>query len=142
MARAQAMLSAREELPKPKQFPAPLDEVLRLLMPKERSEDRMRFYKNYVRENTEARREANVHGGETQEVSVEQETENWLASDAEIGFKRAYYEFTADEFLEWLPKHKADNRRKRARAGGVGLKQKRQIKKHLGDLIDGETKES
>jgi len=134
-ARANAKTKALDNISTPKSFPAPFEEVLKLLMIKKRQEDRMKCYRDYVRHHIETRKIVTGGRGEDPNLSVEDETENWIKTDMKDGFKKQHYLFVAESFLDWLPKYEAENRRNRARAGAVGLKRSRlKIKQHPAEM--------
>jgi hypothetical protein len=126
IARSRALQARRETFPKPKQFPASFDESLRLWMPKKRLEDREKCYRDYVTSKIELRKISTDGMGENPDISTEQEAVSWISAERKSGFKRMTFEFISEQFREWLPKYEADNRSKRARAGAVALKKKRQ----------------
>jgi hypothetical protein len=95
-------------------------------MPKKRTEDRVKCYRDYIRNCINGRKIMSGGEGENPSLSVEQETENWFAADKQSGFKSVAFELVTDHFLKWLPQYEAENRRKRATAGAVALKKKRQ----------------
>ena len=126
IASVSALQAKRETLPKPKQFPASFDEALRLWMPGKRIEDREKCYRDYVIYNIDLRKITNDGEGENPDITTEEEAVSWIASDRKHGFKRVHFDFVSEQFQRWLPKYKAENRRKRARAGAIALKNKRQ----------------
>lgn len=119
-ARAESINEQREKLPKPKTFPASLDEVLLLWMPKKRVEDRMKCYRDYIRHCIIERKIMSGGEGENPSNSVEQEAENWFSADKQSGFKSVAFDFASDSFLKWFHGYEAENRRKRAKAMAAG----------------------
>ena len=122
-ARSRAIKAARDKLPRPQNFPASLEEVLKILMPKKRPEDRMKCYREYLFDTIERR---NVVTGIKSEIPADQEVAKWIAENKKDGFIYAAYDYLAEEFHKWLPKYEAKNRRIKAKAGAEALKKKRQ----------------
>jgi hypothetical protein len=117
-ARAEAMKVAREKLPRPKTFPASLDDVLRCVMPnKKRPEDRAKCHREYVRQRFRP---------QDGQIPTEDDVANCIAHDKEKGFPEGVYDLVADDFRQWLSQYESNNRRIRAQTGAAALKKKRQ----------------
>lgn len=127
-ARAQAL---DDSLPKPESYPTPLENFLKLLMPKKRSEDRMRIYRSYLRDNIrvcEYMKTRSEDGIDFESIPIpsDEEVAKCIALDRERGFSEAVYAMAARQFLRWMDANEGSARKKRAQAGAEALKKKRE----------------
>jgi len=118
-----------DALPKPKSDLTSLDEFLRAIMPDKRVEDRMKFYREYIRQSI---RIANhLKKPDAPQISIEstpfpsdEEVAKCIAHDKERGFHRHVFSNFASNFLRWFDKNKDVAKRQRGQAGAEARKMK------------------
>jgi hypothetical protein len=113
-ARAEALTQARKNYPRPKKFPISMDEFLRCLMPKKRSEDRAKCQREYVRQMIRYK------------VPTDADIAECLEREKKEQIAERLFDVRADDFRRFLKEYEAANKLKRARAGAEGLKKKRE----------------
>jgi len=113
-ARAAALKAEKRKLPRPKSFPASLDDFLRCMMPGTRAEDRAKFHREYARQMFRDK------------VPTDDEVADCVAREKKEEISAYIYEMRADDFRRWLKEYKTANRQRRAQAGANALKLKRQ----------------
>jgi hypothetical protein len=102
----------KEQLPHPTNLPVSFDVFLRFMMPKKRPEDRAKFHREYARQCLKNPTEA--------------ELAEFLSKQKQWQITQWNYDITANDFRRFMADYGSDNRRKRARAGALALKQRRQ----------------
>ena len=105
----------------PKSYPASLDEVLRLLMPhKKRSEDRMKIYRDYIRDSLRVSNymeQGNWSGKpfESTPIPTDDEIGKIIAKKKAEGFSESWYATTREFFLRWFSDYEAKKLSSRAK---------------------------
>jgi len=121
-----------DSLPKPKSYPVSLDEFLKLMMPARRVPDRMKFYREYLRQliRVDHHMKNNPDGFhisiESTPVPSDEEIAKCIAKDRERQFDKWKYPNWASHFLRWYSQNENSIRRTRALAGATALKKKRE----------------
>ena len=123
-ARAAALKAAKSKLPRPKTFPATMDVFLRFMLPNKRPEDRAKFHREYVRQMFRDR------------VPTDGDIAECMAREKKEEITAYMYDMRADDFRRWMKEYEAANRRKRAQAGAVGLKEKRKSDKTFSQFTE------
>jgi len=108
--------------PRKIKFPVELDEFLRLVLLKKRPENRLKIYREHLR--TDLAQDGNtvIHRTENEVIA--------LIKEKRIRkFNEQQYECAAEMLLNFLPRHEAENRKKRAQVAAAKRWSKENSKK-------------
>lgn len=127
-ARAHAIQNA---MPKAEKYPVRFEDFLRLAMPKKRPEDRLKFYREWLRDSLRFSNymEKLRYSGKPYDESpipTDEEVAKTIAMDRERGFDQFWFGNAFTGIQKWLSEYEQRNRIKRAQAGAEALKKKRQ----------------
>jgi hypothetical protein len=126
-ARAEAIDNA---LPKPESYPVGFEVFLRLLMPKKRSEDRMKFYREYLRGSLRFSIYMKQHPPdaipfESIPIPSDEDIAAVISRERKDGFTESMYSSASRHFLRWMVSNEGLAKKRRGQAGALGLKTKR-----------------
>lgn len=121
-----------EELPKPKGFPVPLEEFLRLALVEKRPEDRMPIFKFYLAKHLKEEASTVPYPFRSHTGPTDHEVETAVRRFREDGIDEAWFKEHLRPFRNVVPEYSKLRLGERARKGAQAKKMKAMGKKSLG----------